>query len=146
MTYLTRKYINVDYRRVSFLKKEYSVELEDITSAKHPVTSGSLLWKRLMQEVHNTIMVKLMYEQDYAKTFGGDKRSLVSVKKNWMPTMTWKEDALILQAAPKEELLNINKTLATTTFFLDLSVAEKFGLIEQPQGVAGDVLGSNLQI
>ena len=139
VTYLTRKYINGDYRRVSFRKKEHSVELEDIMSAKHPVTSGSLFWKRLMQEVHNTIVVKLMYEQDYAKTFDGDERSLVSVKKNWMPTMTWKEDALILHAVPKGELLNTN------TFALDLGVAEKFGLIEQPQGVVGYVLSPNLQ-
>ena len=80
MTYLTRKYINGDYRRISFLKKDYSVELEDIMSAKHPVTSGSLFWKRLMQEVYNTIMVKLMYEQDYSKTFDVDERPIVSVK------------------------------------------------------------------
>ena len=80
VTYLTRKYINGDYRRVSFLKKDYSVELEDIMSAKHPVTSGSLFWKRLMQEVYNTILVKLMYEQDYSKTFDADERPIVSVK------------------------------------------------------------------
>ena len=78
------------------------MELEDIMSAKHSVISGSLFWKRLMQEVHNTIMVKLMYEQDYAKTFDRDERLLVSVKKNLMPTMTWKDDALILYAVPKE--------------------------------------------
>lgn len=55
--------------------------------------------------------------------------------------MTWKEDALILHAAPKGELLNSNKIVAMTTFSLDLYVAEKFGLIEQPQGVVGYVLG-----
>ena len=54
-----------------------------------------------MQEVHNTIMVKLRYEQDNAKTYDADERPLVSVKKNWIPTMTWKEDALILHAVPK---------------------------------------------
>ena len=32
-----------------------------------------------MQEVHNTIMVKLMYEKDYAKTFHAEERPLVSV-------------------------------------------------------------------
>ena len=62
-----------------------------------------------------------------------------------MPTMTWKEDALFLNAVTKGELLNSNKTLAMTTFSLDLSVAENFGLIEQPQGVSGYVLGPNLQ-
>ena len=34
-----------------FQTKEYVVELEDIMSATHPVTSGNLFWKRLMQEV-----------------------------------------------------------------------------------------------
>ena len=136
VTYLTRKYVLGDYRRVSFLKKEYSVELEDIMSAKHPVTSGILFWKRFMQEVHNTIMVKLMYEQDYAKTYDADERPPVSVKKNWMLTMTWKDDALVLHAVPKGELLNNNKTLATTTFSFGLGVAEKFGLFEKPQGWA----------
>ena len=70
------------------------MELEDIMSAKHPVTSGSLFWQRAMQEVHNKTMQALMYEQDYAKTYDADERPLVSVKKNWMPMMTWKDDAL----------------------------------------------------
>ena len=72
VTYLTRKYVPGEYRRVSFKTKEYYVELEDIMSAKHPVTSGSLFWKRAMQEVHNKTMVALMYEQDYAKTYDAD--------------------------------------------------------------------------
>ena len=46
---------------------------------------------------------------------------------------------------PKEELLNGNKTQALTWFSIDLGVAEKFGLIEQPQGIVGYVLGPNLQ-
>ena len=145
VTYLTRKYALGDYRRVGFKTKEYSVELEDIISAKQPVTFGSLFWKRVMQEVHNTIMVKLMYEQDYAKTFDGDERPLVSVKKNWMPTMTWKEDALILHAVPMGELMNGNKTKALTTCSIDVGVTEKFGLIKQPQGAVGYVMGPNLQ-
>ena len=145
VTYLTRKYVLGEYRRVSFKTKEYHVELEEIMSTKHPVTSGSLFWQRAMQEVHNTTMEKLMYEQDYAKTFDADERPLVSVKKNWMPMMTWKDNALILHAVPKGELLNGNKTKATSAFSLDLGVAEKFGFIEQPQGVVGHMLGPNLQ-
>ena len=145
VTYLTRKYVLGEYRLVSFKTKEYYVELEEIMSTKHPVTSGSLFWQRAMQEVHNTTMEKLMYEQDYAKTFDADERPLVSVKKNWMPMMTWKDNALILHAVPKGELLNGNKTKATSAFSLDLGVAEKFGFIEQPQGVVGHVLGPNLQ-
>ena len=145
VTYLTRKYILGEYRRVSFRTQEYTVELEDIMSAKHPVTSGSLFWKRAMQEVHNKTMQALMYEQDYAKTYDADERPLVSVKKNWMPMMTWKYDALILHAVPKGDLMNGNKTKATSAFSLDLGVAEKFGFIEKPKGWANYTLGPNLQ-
>ena len=145
VTYLTRKYILGEYRRVSFQTKEYTVELEDIMSAKHPVTSGSLFWKRTMQEVHNKTMRALMHEQDTAKTFDADERPLVSVKKNWMPMMTWKDDALIFHAVPKGDLINGNKTKATNAFSLDLGVAEKSGFIEKPKGWANYTLGPNLQ-
>ena len=132
VTYLTRKYVIGEYRRVSFQTKEYTVELEDIMSAKHPVTSGSLFWKRAMQEVQNKTMQALMYQKDYAKTYDADERPLVSVKKNWMPMMTCKDDALVLHAVPKGDLLNGNKTKATSAFSLDLGVAEKFSFIEKP--------------
>ena len=145
VTYLTRKYVTGLYRFVAYKTKEYVVELEDIMSAQHSVTSGNEFWQRVMQEVHNISMQKLMYEQDYAKTYDGDEKPIVSLKKNWMPMMTWKDDALILHAVPKAELLNGNKTKATSAFSLDLGVAEKFGFIEQPQGVVGHVLGPNLQ-
>ena len=145
VTYLTRKYVLGEYRRVGFQTKEYVVELEDIMSTRHPVTSGSLFWKRAMQEVHNKTMVALMYEQDYAKTCDADERPLVSVKKNWMPMMTWKDDALVLHAVPKRELMNGNKTKAKRAFSLDLGVAEKFGFIEKPKGWANYTLGPNVQ-
>ena len=145
VTYSTRKYITGEYRRVSFQTKEYTVELEDIMSAKHPVTSGNLFWKRTMQEVHNKTIRALMHEQDTAKTFDADERPLVSVKKNWMPMMTWKDDALVLHAVPKGDLLNGNKTKVTSAFSLDLGVAERFGFIEQHKGVVGYTLGPNLQ-
>ena len=141
MTFLTRKYITGKYRRVSFRTKEYHVKLEEIMSSKQPVTSGSLFWKRVMQEVHNKIMQQLMFEQKYAWTHERYERPHVTVKKNCKPTMTWKEDALILHAVPEEELLNFSKTKALTTFSIDLGVAEKFGLIELPQGRKGSVVG-----
>ena len=141
MTFLTRKYITGEYRRVSFRTKEYHVKLEEIMSSKQPVTSGSLFWKRVMQEVHNKSMQQLMFEQKYAWTHERYERPHVTVKKNCMPTMTWKEDALILHAVPEEELLNFSKTKALTTFSIDLGVAEKFGLIELPQGRKGSVVG-----
>ena len=141
MTFLTRKYITGEYRRVSFKTKEYHVKLEEIMSSKQPVTSGNLFWKRVMQEVHNKSMQQLIYEQKYAWTHDRDERSHVTVKKNWMPTMTWKEDALILHAVPEKEFLNAAQTKALTTFSINLAVAENFGLIEPPQGRKGSVMG-----
>ena len=151
VTYLTRLWIDMGspsssgYRRVRFKTKEYVVELEDIMSAQHSVTSGNEFWQRVMQEVHNLTMQKLMYEQDYAKTYDGDEKPIVSLKKTWMPMMTWKDNALILHAVPEEELFNSNKTNTTSAFSLDLSVAEKFGFIEEPKGWSGYRLGPNLQ-
>ena len=130
MTFLTRKYITREYRRVSFKTKEYHVKLEEIMSSKQPVTSDSLFWNRVIQEVHNKSMQQLMFEQKYAWTHERDERPYVTMKKNWMPTMTWKENALILHAVPEEKLLNFSKTKALTTFSIDLGLAEKFGLIE----------------
>ena len=139
MTFLTRKYITGQYQR--FKTKEYHLKLEEIMSAKQPVTSGSLLWKRVMQEVHNKSMQQLMYEQKNAWTRERDERPHVTVKKNWMPTITWKEDALILHAVPERELLNFSHTKALTTFVINLAVAEKFGLIKPPHGRQGSVVG-----
>ena len=145
VTYLTRKYVLGEYKQVSFQTKEYTVELENIMSTKHPVTSGNLFWKRAMQEVQNKTMRALMHEQDSALSFHADEFPLVSVKKNWMPMMTWKDDALVLHAVPKGDLLNANKSKVTSAFSLDQGVAERFGFIEQPKGVVGHVLEPNLQ-
>ena len=86
-------------------------------------------------------MQQLMYKQKYAWTHERDERPHVTVKKNWMPTMTWKDDALILHAVPDRELLNYSHTKAMTTFAIDLAVAEKFGWIEPLQGRQGSVVG-----
>ena len=145
ITYLARKYVTGLYRFVGFNTKEYVVELEDIMSAKQSVTTGNGFWKRVMQEVQNRIMEALIKEQDSALTFNADQKPIVSVKKNWMPIMIWKDDALILHAVPEKELLNANKTKATSAFSLDLSVAEKFGFIEKPPGFADYMLGRNIQ-
>ena len=98
-----------------------------------------------MQEVQNKTMRALMHEQDSALSFHADEFPLVSVKKNWMPMMTWKDDALVLHAVPKGDLLNANKSKVTSAFSLDQGVAERFGFIEQPKGVVGHVLEPNLQ-
>ena len=70
-----------------------------------------------------------MYEQKYAWTHERDERPHVSVKKNWIPNLSWKDDSLILHAVPEKELMNFSKTKTLTTFAIDLGVAEKFGLI-----------------
>ena len=145
VTFLTRKWVLGEYKRVEFKTKDYGVELEEIMSAKQSVTTGSEFWKRVMQEVHNKVMQSLINEQEAALTFNGDERPLVSVKKNWMPRMTWKDDVLVLHAVPKGDVLKSDKTTTTTTFMMDLGIAERFGFVQQLQGVTGHVLGPNLQ-
>ena len=111
-------------------------------SAKQPVTSGNLFWQRVMHEVHNKSMQHARHAvQKYTWTHERDERPRVSLKKNWMPTMTWKDDALILHAVREGELLNFTKTKALITFAISLAVAEKFGFIEPPQGRQGSVVG-----
>ena len=78
VTYLTRKFSNGAYRRVSFKTKECHVKLEEIMSAKQPVTSGNLFWQRVMQEMRNKSMQQLMDEQKYACTHERDERPHVS--------------------------------------------------------------------
>ena len=145
LTYLTRKWVTGMYRFVAYKTKDYGVELEEIMSAKQSVTTGSEFWKRVMQEVHNKVMQSLLNEQESALTFNADQRPVVSVKKNWMPVMTWKDDVLVLHAVPKGDALKSDKTTTTTTFAMDLGIAERFGFIQQLQGVVGHVLGPNLQ-
>ena len=122
ITFLTRKFVTGAYRRVSFKTKECHVKLEEITSSKQPVTSGNLFWQRVMQEVHIKSMQQLMVEQKYAWTYERDEIPHVSLKKNWMPTMTWKDNALILHAVREGELLNFK---ALTTFAIHLAVVHR---------------------
>ena len=145
LTYLTRKWVTGMYRFVEYKTKDYGVELEDVMSSKQSVTTGSMFWKRVMQEVHNKVMQSLLNEQEAALLFNADQRPIVSVKKNWMPRMTWKDDVLVLHAIPKEDALKSDKTKTTTTFMMDLGIAERFGFVQQLQGVVGYVLGPNLQ-
>ena len=145
VTFLTRKWVLGEYKRVEFKTKDYGVELEDIMSSKQSVTTGSEFWKRVMQEVHNKVMQSLLNEQEAALTFNADQRPIVSVKKNWMPRMTWKDDVLVLHAIPKGDALKSDKPTTTTTFMMDLGIAERFGFVQQLQGVVGYVLGPNLQ-
>ena len=146
VTFLTRKWVQGEYKLVEFKTRDYGVELEEIMSAKQSVTTGSEFWKRVMQEVHNKVMQALINRQSSALTADSGQYPIVSVKKNWMPLMTWKGDALVLHAVPKEDLMNANKSKVTSAFTMDLEIAKRFGFVEQPVGVdIGYVIGSNLQ-
>ena len=145
VTFLTRKWVTGTYKQVEIKKKDYGVELEEIMSAKQSVTTGSEFWKRVMQEVHNKVMQALINQQSAAMSHHSDQFPIVSVKKNWMPGMTWKDDVLILPAVPKGDLLNANKSKVTSAFMMDLGIAERFGFVQQLQGVIGYVLRPNLQ-
>ena len=146
VTFLTRKWVTGSYKQVEIKKKDYGVELEEIMSAKQSVTTGSEFWKRVMQEVHNKVMQALMNQQSAARINHGDEFPIVSVKKNWMPMMSWKGDALVLHAVGKGDLMNANKSKVTSAFIMDLEIAKRFGFVEQPVGVdVGYVLGPNLQ-
>ena len=146
LTYLTRKWVPGEHKRVEFKTKDYGVELEEIMSAKQSVTTGSEFWKRVMQEVHNKVMRALINQQSDAMSHHSDQFPIVSVKKNWMPMMSWKGDALVLHAVGKGDLMNANKSKVTSAFIMDLEIAKRFGFIEKPVGVdVGYVLGPNLQ-
>ena len=146
LTFLTRKWVTGSYKQVEIKKKDYGVELEEIMSAKQSVTTGSEFWKRVMQEVHNKVMQALINQQSAAISHHGDRFPIVSVKKNWMPMMSWKGDALVLHAVGKGDLMNANRSKVTSAFMMDLEIAKRFGFIEQPVGVdVGYVLGPNLQ-
>ena len=146
VTFLTRKWVQGEYKLVEFKTKDYGVELEEIMSAKQSVTTGSEFWKRVMQEVYNKVMQALISRQSSALTADSGQYPIVSVKKNWMPRMTWKGDALVLHAVPKEDLMNANKSKVTSAFTMDLEIAKRFGFVEQPVGVdIGYVIGPNLQ-
>jgi len=88
LTFLIRKYATGVYRFATPKAAQNTVKLEEIMNADHSVTSGSLFWKRVMQEVHNKIMAALMFEQGYAKTQAPDTKPRVSVKKTWTAQLT----------------------------------------------------------
>ena len=52
------------YRLIEFKRKEYAVELEDVMNADLFVTSDLMFWQRVMQVVHNKVMIKLTKEED----------------------------------------------------------------------------------
>lgn len=131
------------YRLIEFKRKEYAVELEDVMNADLFVTSGLMFWQRVMQAVHNKVMIKLTKEQEDMLS-DRDEIPIVGVKKKMDANLGLKEDALILHAIHKVELMNSAKTTALASFAIDFSVAEKFGFVVKTL-VGGYKLGPNLQ-
>ena len=70
------------YRLIEFKQKEYAVELEDVMNADLVVTSGLMFWQRLMQVVHNKVMIKLTKEEEDMLLSDRDEMPIVGVKKN----------------------------------------------------------------
>ena len=147
MTYLIRIHASGAYQRVQFKSALYTVELEEIMNAQQPVTSGSLFWKRVMQEVHNKMMHNILEEQKQRMIKNPDHLPLVSVKKTWLPQLSWKDDALVIHAIPKADLLKADKTANTAEFSINLAIALKFGLVvkKSSKRTSWYVLGPNLQ-
>ena len=134
MTYVIRKWVTGEYRFVNVKTVMNQVELETIMNASQIVTTGSMFWKRVMQEVHNNIMYNVMGEQKNWLISDPDKFPIVSVKKSWMPRLSWKDDSLVIHAIPKGDVLKSDKTLTTTKFLINLDVALKFGLVDKKTG------------
>ena len=78
-----------------------------------------------------------------------DERPIVSVKKNAMPRLTWKDDTLVIHAITKGDLLNSNQVVMVE-FYINLDIALKFGLLRKKSGASGSgtsayTLGPNMQ-
>ena len=128
MTYVVRKYVRNSCRQVEIKTVDCQVELEDIMNANQIVTTGSMFWQRVMQEVNNKIMRNVMVEQIRRLILNPDERPIVSAKQNAMPRLTWKRSALVIQALSSKDLLKTNNS-AITDLFIHLDVALKFGLV-----------------
>ena len=133
MSYVVRKFQSGTYRRMEIKTVDCAVELEEIMNANQIVATGSQFWKRVMQEVHNNIMVALMKKQFDMLVANRDERPIVSVKKIAMPQLTWKEDSLVIQVVPKKDLLNVNQ-ITMVEFYINLDIALKFGLLLKKSG------------
>ena len=146
MSYVVRKFQLGTYRRMEIKTVDCALELEEIMNANQIVATGSQFWKRAMQEVHNKIMHNVMNEQMQPLVKYNDERPIVTAKKNAMPPLSWKDDALIIHAIPQSDLIKADKS-AITDFFINLAIALKFGLVleKTAQNRTWYALGPNLQ-
>ena len=146
MTYVVRKFQSGTYRRVETKTVDCALELEEIMNANQGVTTGSMFWKRAMQEVHNKIMHNVMNEQMQRLVLEPDERPIVSAKQNAMPRLIWKKGALVIKALPQMDLIKADKK-AITDLFINLDIALKFGLVVEKtsQNRTWYELGPNMQ-
>ena len=137
------------YRRIEVPTVIRMVELEDVMNASQIVSTGTMFWQRVMQEVHNSIMDLMMTSQTNLLVNDRDSKPQLFVKKNSMPRMSWKENSLIIHGIAKKDLMNQNQVMMTE-FFINLDIAIKFGLVVKKTGRTGVntrdyKLGPNLQ-
>ena len=134
------------YRRVETPAVDVLIELENIMNADQIVATGSMFWKRVMEEVNNKIVTIVATKQKQLLVSRRDERPVVSVKKNAMPQLTWKDDTLVIHALAKEDLLNVHN-IAMAEFHINLAIALKFGLVIEKTGqnTTTYVIGPNLQ-
>ena len=97
-TQVIRWYQLGSYRRVETPAIDALIELENIMNADQIVATGSMFWKRVMQEVDNKIVTIVATKQKQLLVSRRDERPVVSVKKNAMPQLTWKGDTLVIHA------------------------------------------------
>lgn len=76
-----------------------------------------------------------------------DVRPIVSVKKTWMPRLSWKDDALVIHAIPQEDSMKADKSTNTVEMAINLNMALKFGLVVKKSSnrTSWYKLGPNLQ-
>ena len=146
MTYVIRKFQLGTYRRVETKTLDCALELQEIMNANQGVTTGSMFWKRAMQEVHNKIMHNVMKEQIQRLVLEPGQKPIVSAKQNAVPRLTWKKGALVINAIPEADLIKADKK-AITDFFINLAIALKFGLVVEKtsQNRTWYELGPNMQ-
>ena len=145
-TQVIRWYQLGSYRRVETPAIDAQIELEEIMNANQIVATGSMFWKRVMQEVHNKIMTVVATKQQELLVSRRGERPVVSVKKNAMPQLTWKDDTLMIHALAKKDAWNVNN-VAMAEFLINLDIALKFGFVVEKigQNTTTYVMGSNLQ-
>ena len=145
MVYVMRRY-NQDINRVDIDPVDCELELQEIMNAHQTVSTGTMFWKRVMQEVQNKIMHNTMAQQRKALAKYSDQRPILSAKKNAAPQLSWKDDTLILHALSERDLIQSDKS-AISSFFIHLDIALKFGLLldKTVGSVVKYELGPNLQ-